>query len=151
MPLLFKITVGANNTVVSSFFTSSFFSAEEMRLLKGSTSFFINGFKALLALMSTTSFVVEETPLSSSVGGDTFRPPQRVTSGCVELSGETLAEDLAVSAFSSLISKLVFGLDVVLLASPFSTAELRLDEVVVQIVLVDAVVVVNKEFRRSPD
>ena len=132
-------------------------------LNKGSmTSFLI--FRSPVVLLfkedfRSSSLVVEDTPpFSSSPAGDTLFPPQEVTSGCVELSGDSRAtttappaepEGFSVSSRFDRIS-VVLGLLVVLLASPFSTEDLLV--VVVHMVsdLVEAVVVVKVEFRR-PD
>ena len=105
--------------------------------------------------------VVDETPESkSSFSGDLFE--SMLTSGAngwVELSGETFAELPSTWLTSFLLSEAVatvirgcsiLGLEVVLLASPFSTVLLPLVAVVEQLVTArvhDEVVVVRDEER----
>ena len=121
---------------------------------KGSTSFLI----CLSALISTISLVVEDTPLSSSVGGETLAHElTSAAAGWVELSGDTwfLDESLASVAVVVLMCccNSVLGLEVVLLASPFSITAVLHEEDVVHMLkaLVEAVVVVSVEFLRRPD
>ena len=97
------------------------------------------------------SLVVEET-FSSMCSMDLGETPlELTTSGWVELSGE-----FRWSHSNSLLALLILGLEVVLLASPFSTAAALANILLALVVvvhrdLVEAVVVVRVEFRRKPD
>ena len=77
-----------------------------------------------MALISS-SLVVEDTPLSSSLEfGEDILPSPVTVSGCVELTGETCGPSFFILLPLLLVESnccSVFGLDVVLLASPFST------------------------------
>lgn len=104
--------MGAKSSAFSISFTSFEFSNEN-----ASIESFFNIFRGSLILLfnfRSSSFVVEETPPSSSrprLGGETV---ELTYSGFVELTGDTCG--MVLPGKSS-----VLGLEVVLLASPFST------------------------------
>ena len=136
------IKSGAN----SSDFSKSLTSLAFVTKLNGSRTSFLRVFNGSRLLdLRSSSLVVDDTPPSSSPWGGKI-VELTTTSTCEELTGEMAV--LFVTTFPHDSTSSVFGLDVVLLASPFSTAaEVVAAAVAEHEVFVETVVLRDVDFR----